>query len=493
MNALPDPSSPPADHAVKPDAASTSNAPDRRQGGHAELQPGARAGVDIDAEMQRDIDDAMNAATGPADDKPARQPRVAQPGMDAPKPAIRGPRVVQGGREHRTGAVVSVGPEDIFIEFGPKELGVLPRLQFKDGDELPKVGDKFEVVIDKFEKDESLFVCSRPGQVQKAEWEMLEPGQIVEARVTGVNKGGLELEIANHRAFMPASQIDVRRIEDLSVYVGEKLTCKVTRVDRSGRGNITLSRREIVASERAEQVKKLKDQLHVGDTREGVVKKLMPFGAFVDIGGVDGLVHIADLSHDRVRKVEDVVKEGQKVQVKILKLDWEEGRHSLGLKQLQADPFETGLSEIGEGSEVSGRVTKLLDFGAFIEIATGVEGLAHISELAWKRVAKVSDVLQPDQIVKVKVLKIDKDSKKISLSVKQTMSPPEAPSGGGGGGGRGRGGRGGVERDDRKPEEILKETPQLRRMREAAKAKHGKDLKSGLGAGLGIGLGDLKL
>lgn len=514
MNPLTDQTSPTDNSAVAQPASSAPSQGQPPKGGQPKGSGGGKPAVekpaDLDAGLAAEIDAAMDASV-PTQTKakkerkpaPQRDPVVPAGGF---QPAIRGPRVVQSGREHRTGVVVSVGPTDIFIEFGPKELGVLPRLQYKEGDELPKPKDSIEVVVDKFEKDEALFICSRPGQVTKADWEMLEPGQIVEARVTGTNKGGLELEVANHRAFMPASQVDIRRIEDLSVFVGEKLKCKVTRVDRSGKGNITLSRRDIVAEERKEILKGLKDSLKEGDVRDGIVKKIMPFGAFVDIGGVDGLVHITDITHDRIRKVEDHLKEGQAVKVKVLKLDWENERHSLGLKQLTADPYEAGLKDITEGAEVNGRVTKLMEFGAFVEVAPGVEGLVHISELSWKRVGKVSDVLQPDQVIKVKVLKLDKDTKKIGLSLKQTQPQPEGQGGGergsggegggggGSGGGRGRGRGDKFEKDTRTPEEILKETPQLRRMREEAKKKHGKDLKSGLGKGhLGIGLGDLKL
>jgi predicted RNA-binding protein with RPS1 domain len=474
----------------------------------------------IGAEMQQEMDAAMSAAVAAPQEAPRhKKPDVQHLPGGAP---IRGPRVVQSGREHRTGRVVSVGPDDIFIEFGPKELGVVTRIQFKE-EELPKVGDNLEVVVDRFEKDENLFLCSRPGQVTKADWELLEPGQIVDAMCTGVNKGGLELEVAKHRAFMPKGQVDVHFIEDLTPFVGQKITCKVTKVDRSGGGNITLSRKEIVAAERREKVKKLKETLAEGDVLEGVVKKVMPFGAFIDVGGMDMLCHVSDLSFDRVVKPEDVVKEGQTVRVKVLKLDWETERHAVGMRQLMDDPFVVALKDIAEGSIVQGTVTKLAEFGAFIQIAEGIEGLCHISELAWKRVGKTSDVLQPKQVVSVKVLKLDPDSRKISLSIKQTQAAPEAerapgapagaggPGGGGGGGrggpggggrggfgggGGGRGGRGGFEVDTRTPEEILKETPAERRKREAAAAKLKETgLKSGLGknASLGMSLADLKL
>ncbi len=422
----------------------------------------------ISPELQAEIDAAMKdleAATELATQKAS------------PKPAIRGPRLVQAGREHRTGMVVSVGPSDVFVEFGPKELGVVSRLQYPE-DQLPKVGDQVEVVIDKHEKGENLYLCSRPGAVQKAAWEMLEPGQVIEARVTGVVTGkenkpvGLELEVAGHAAFMPASQISLEHVKDLSVYVGEKMKAVINRVDRSGKGNIVLSRREILAEERKALAEAAKSKLAEGQTIEGVVRKIMPFGAFVDIGGVDGLVHISDLSYDRVgfgeKAVEKHVKEGQHVTVRVLKLDWEHNRISLGLKQTQSDPFATAVNAVVEGAEVTGKVTKVLDFGAFVEISPGIEGLVHISELDHKRIQRVEDAVKPDEIVRAKVLKIDRDNRRISLSIKALKPLPEISIGGGQGkpGGRAgdRKGAGG-----RSAEEILKETPALRRLREKSK------------------------
>jgi ribosomal protein S1 len=451
-------------------------------------------GVSLDAEVEAEIAAAM-----------AELDAESEAAAAAPAPAkakLRGPRVVQGGREHRTGTIVSVGPTDVFIEFGPKELGVIDRQQFKakDGDEsnLPAAGDQLEVVIQRYEAGESLYICALPGSIQKADWEMLTPGQNVEARVTGVNKGGLELEVAGHRAFMPASQVDLDHVKDLSVFVGEKMECQVQRVDKRGKGNIVLSRREILESQRAEAAGKLREALQEGQTIEGTVRKIMDFGAFVDIGGVDGLVHMSDLSHDRVnhgaKNIARFVSEGQKVNVQILKLDWDANRISLGIKQLQADPFQAAASEIVEGAQVTGKVTKILEFGAFVEVAPGVEGLVHISELDYKRVAQVSDVVQEGEVVQVKVLGVDPQTRKISLSIKALKDAP-AQTGGGGRGGKGRG-RG--DRDDRSPEEILKETPQLRRMREQAKLREKQQNKSGQGGlgdvgGLGMGLGDLKL
>lgn len=425
----------------------------------------------ISKSMEAEIEAAMKAATEVTEQAPRK---------------IRGPRVVQSGREHRSGTVVSVGATDVFLEFGPKELGVLPKTQLKDGVEPPAVGSQLEVVIDRFDSGEQVYLCSLPGAVQKAEWELLEPGQVVEARVTGVNKGGLELEVAGHRAFMPASQVDIHRVEDLSVFVGEKLACKVIRVDRGGRGNITLSRRDIVAEQREQMKQDLREKLAEGQEVEGVVKSIMPFGAFVDIGGVDALLHVSDMSHDRVNKPESVVKVGDKIKTKILKLDWEGNRHKLGLKQLAPDPWDTALAEIKEGDIASGRVTKLMEFGAFVEIAPGLEGLVHISELAWKRTEKVEHAVKPDQVVSVKILSIDPDKRRVSLSIKQTTEPPADSRA--------------AKDAGRTPDEILKDTPALRRMREQFKKKQARLEKKGKskvkGGGIDDGslsLSDLKL
>jgi len=406
--------------------------------------------------------------------------------------SIRGPRVVRGGREHRTGLVVSVGASDVFIEFGPKELGVVEITQFKE--EKPKVGESLEVAVQRYDSAESLYICALPGSVVKADWEMLVQGQVVEARVTGTNKGGLELEIAGHRAFMPASQVDINHVADLSVFVGEKMACEVQRIDRRGNGNILLSRRDIIAKDRAKAAEGLKEALKEGDTVEGIVRKIMDFGAFVDLGGVDGLIHLNDLTYDRVghgaKAVAKFVTEGQKIRVQILKLDWDANRIGLGLKQLSADPFTAVSGEVVEGAEITGKVTKIMDFGAFVEVAPGVEGLVHISELEWRRVNDVNEVLKENEVVQVKVLKVDPDDRKVSLSIKQLKERPQQA----GGGGRGRGGKGGRGRDDRSAEEILKETPELRRLREQAKKQKPKS-GGGLGSagGMGMGLGDLKL
>jgi len=446
---------------------------------------GAAESAEMDAAMMGSL---------PAQIATHDKPKVLhKPGEPA---KIRGPRVVESGREHRPGTVVSVGTNDVFLEFGPKELGVLPRMQWKEGEEPPAVGSTIEVVVDKFDTTENLFICSRPGTVVKAAWETLQMGQTIEARVTGVNKGGLELEVAGHAAFMPASQVSLERIPDLSVFIGEKLACIVQQLDTRGRGNIVLGRRDLLKGEREEQAKKLKETLAEGQTVQGVVRKIMPFGAFVDLGGLDGLLHMGDLSYDRVlpgeKHIQKHVKEGDQIRVKILKLDVENNRISLGLKQLSEDPFSVAVNEIVEGVEVTGRVVRMTEFGAFVEIAPGVDGLVHISEISHKRINKPEDALKIDQVLQAKVLKVDRDQRRIALSIRALLKaePPKPGS------------REAMmadkqadrqKRDAERLAEIAKETPQLRKAREKFK---GKNLSGGFGekaAFLGGGLGDLKL
>jgi small subunit ribosomal protein S1 len=446
---------------------------DRRPDMTAEpIQPSHPTTSELSPELNAEIDAAMRELDRATAEELGIKP---QPLPNAKPAAIRGPRVVQAGREHRHGKVVSVGPTDIFIEFGPKELGVLPRLQYPDEATLPKVNDDLEVVIDKFEANESLYICSRPGSVQKADWEMLEAGQVVEARVTGVVTGkenkpaGLELEVAGHKAFMPAGQIGFDRVEDLSIFVGEKMKCAVARVERMGKGNIVLSRREVLAVERRENADKLRASLKEGDTIEGTVRKIMPFGAFVDLGGIDGLVHQSDITYDRMgfgeKAIAKHVTEGQRVRVRILKLDFENNRIALGMKQVMGDPFAQTAQNMMEGGEVAGKVVRIAEFGAFVELSPGVEGLVHISEIDHKRVNKVEEVLKVDEIVRAKVLKIDPANRRISLSVKALKPLPELSLGGG----AGDKGKGKKDRPGRSAEEILKETPALRRMREKYK------------------------
>lgn len=366
---------------------------------------------DFDAELQKELDAAM----GELDMEAMLNSGPAATGDDADAKKGSGrPRSFKTG-DRATGRIISVTPEDVFVELGPRHQGVCSIVQFE---EQPKVGDPIEVTVQRFDKSEGLFYLTRVGAVQKADWENLQEGQVVEARCTGVNKGGLEMEVAGHRAFMPAGQIDIYRTEDLEQFKDQTLTCEVIEFNREKR-NIVLSRREVLVREQAAKREEIFSKLTVGDTVEGIVRKLMPFGAFVDLGaGVDGLVHVSDLAWERVSDPAKVVAEGQRVKVQVLAIDEERNRIGLGLKQTQADPFESIGNELAEGATVTGRVTKITAFGAFVEIEPGVEGLIHISQLSHERVNRVSQIVSEGEVVTAQILDIDPDSRRISLSMK---------------------------------------------------------------------------
>ncbi|MHC4427624.1 MAG: 30S ribosomal protein S1 [Planctomycetota bacterium] len=360
------------------------------------------------------------------------------------------PRAGSAGPSMKTGRIVRIHRDDVFVEFGPKSQGVCPRSQF---DNPPTVGEVMPFVVDRFDAKEGLLILSRHGAVTKAAWETMAAGQVVEATCTGTNKGGLELEIAKHRAFMPAGQVDIHHVEDLSVFVGQKLTCEIIELDRT-RGRIILSRRRCLEAERQRQRGELLEELAEGDERTAVVRSLQSYGAFADLGGVDGLIHISDICHERIKHPSERLTEGQEVQVKVLKIDREQDppRIGLGMKQCLADPFHTEVSKLTEGATVTGRVTRIMPYGAFVEIAPGVEGLVHISQVSNQRVQKITQVIKPNEIVTVKVLDIDPKQRRISLSLR-------------------------AAKEESASQTLRPEDPALKKL----KAKFGGDLKGGIG------------
>ncbi len=315
----------------------------------------------------------------------------------------------------KTGLVAGIHGEDVMVEFGPKSQGICPKSDF---DNPPTIGERYEFIIHRFDEKEGVLLLSRRGSVRKAEWDSLEVGQALEAQCTGINKGGLEMEVARHKAFMPAGQVDLRHIEDLSVFVGQKMPCVIIELDRR-RGRLILSRRKTMVAERADQREKLLAELKEGDQLTAEVRSVQPYGAFADLGGVDGLIHISDICHERIKHPSERLKEGDRVQVQVLKIDLsgDAPRIGLGMKQCMADPYHAHASSITEGDTVTGRITRLMPFGAFVELAPGVEGLIHISQLAEGRVSKVSSIVKPDEVVTVKVLDVDPGSRRISLSL----------------------------------------------------------------------------
>jgi ribosomal protein S1 len=322
------------------------------------------------------------------------------------------------GQENRkgrcVGKVVGVRGKSLFVDLGGKSEGVIPIDQFS-GD-IPLPGTDIEVIVDHFDRSEGVQQLRLKGAAIEANWENLRKGVIVEARVTKVIKGGLEVDVDGIRGFMPISQIDLARVEDASIYVNQKFKALVTEANARER-NLVVSRRELLEQERAEEREKTWASLEVGQVREGVVRSVKEFGAFVDLGGVDGLLPIGEMSWSRVSKVDDLIKIGDKVRVKVIKIDPAFRKLTLGLKQLTPSPWETVEQKYSRGLMVKGKVTKLMEFGAFVELEPGVEGLIHISELSPNRVRRVADIVKPDQEVEVRVLKVEPEIKRISLSL----------------------------------------------------------------------------
>ncbi len=331
------------------------------------------------------------------------------------------PDSVEPGEE-LTGTVVGVSGPEVFLEFGVKCQGIVPRSQFGKKEVLC-AGRRVDVVVERYDGDSGLLIVARKGAVQRATWTNLKVGMLVEGRVTGLNKGGLEVDLKGIRAFMPASQVDAAPMRDISLLIGQTVQCEVIELDRRGK-NVLLSRRKIIERELAEKREKLLSDLAVGQVRHAVVGNITDFGAFVDLGGIDGLVHIRDLSWGSVEKVTDVLSPGQEIEVKVLKVDRERGRISLGFKQAQPDPWTDVEERYPVGTQLKARVVRLANFGAFAEVETGVEGLIPISEMDWGRVTRPSDVASEGDIVDVTVIRMEPQKRRLALSIKQATPDP---------------------------------------------------------------------
>ena len=341
------------------------------------------------------------------------------PDYDAAFPEINEGEVVHG-------TVVRVDKDEVLVDIGYKSEGVIPvaeltiRRSVNPADEV-SVGEEIDALVLTKEDTEGRLILSKKRARFELAWKRIEgaaeSGEPVDGKVIEVVKGGLILDLGV-RGFLPASLVDIRRVQDLDEFLGRELRCKVIELNRS-RNNVVLSRRAVLEDERKEMRQAILDRLSPGDVIEGQISNIVDFGAFVDLDGMDGLIHISELSWSHVNHPSEVLDIGQTVKVKVLDIDRERQRISLGLKQTQSDPWQQVLDSYREEDVVEGRVAKVVTFGAFVEILPGVEGLVHISELAPHHVENPREVVAQGQAVNVRILEIDGDRRRLSLSLKR--------------------------------------------------------------------------
>ncbi|MDR6884428.1 30S ribosomal protein S1 [Bacillus sp. 3255] len=333
------------------------------------------------------------------------------------------------------GKIVKVDADQAFVDIGYKYDGVIPvrelsSVSLDDAGQAVQLGQEVELkVVSINDAKETLVLSKRVVDNEKA-WEtlqgQLDSKEIIEASVAEVVKGGLVVDIGV-RGFVPASMVERQFVEDFSSYKGRTLRLRVKEVDRE-KNKVILSQKDVLDEEFEANKKKIIEGLQVGQVLDGTVQRLTQFGAFVDIGGIDGLVHISELAWHHVEQASDVVKEGDKVKVQVLKLDPANDKISLSIKATQAGPWSKVESDFNAGDIVTGTVKRLAAFGAFVEVAPGVEGLVHISQIAHRHIGTPHEVLKEGQEVQVKILEINAAEKRISLSIKETEEAPEAPA-----------------------------------------------------------------
>jgi small subunit ribosomal protein S1 len=324
------------------------------------------------------------------------------------------------------GTVVSLTADQVFLDVGYKIEGVLPRSAFENNADGVKRGDSFPVSITG-RNEEGYYQLSRFKVAQPKDWSALQAAfdqkLAVAGTVTEIVKGGARVDVGV-RAFMPASRSGTRDAAELEALVGQQITCRITKLDVADE-DLVVDRRVVLEEQALVAVGERFAGLKEGDVVPGTVRTLMPYGAFVDLGGIDGLLHVSDIGWTRISKPDDVLTVGDQLQVKILKIDPETKKLSLGLKQLQPEPWETVPQRFQAGQRVSGTVTRVQDFGAFVELEPGVEGLIHVSEMSWgKKVRIASDILKPGERVDAVILNIKPEERRISLGLKQTLADP---------------------------------------------------------------------
>jgi small subunit ribosomal protein S1 len=324
------------------------------------------------------------------------------------------------------GTVIELRKNEVLVDIGYKSEGVISGGEFIDLKSV-KVGDQIDVLIEKLENKEGTVVLSHEKAEFKKNWDNIlsicNEGGIIKGKVTAIVKGGLVVNVGVE-AFLPASQIDVTTPKNLAGFVGNTYEFKVVKINQE-RQNIVLSRRELIEAERTGKRAKILGEMTPGDIRKGTVKNITDFGAFIDLNGIDGLLHITDMSWGRIGHPSELLKVGQEIDVVVLDVNKEKERVSLGLKQKLANPWDSIETKFPVGAKVKGKVVSLVPYGAFVQLEPGVEGLIHVTELSWtKRIAKPSDVLKQDQEVEAVVLGINREEQKISLGVRQLESNP---------------------------------------------------------------------
>jgi small subunit ribosomal protein S1 len=324
------------------------------------------------------------------------------------------------------GTVISVSADQVFLDIGFKIEGVLPRSAFENNAEAVQPGDTVPVSVTG-RNEEGYYTLTRFKVAQPRDWSALEQAfeqkLAVVGTVTGVVKGGLNVDVGV-RAFMPGSRSGARDAAEMEQLVGQQINCRITKLEVTDE-NVVVDRRVVLEEQARAAAEGRFGAMKEGDTLTGTVRSLMTYGAFVDLGGVDGLLHVSDMAWSRVNKPDDAVSVGQQLQVRILKIDPDTKKISLGLKQLQPEPWETAPQRYQLGQRVRGRVTRVAEFGAFVELEPGVEGLIHVSEMSWgKKVRIASDIVKPDEVVDAVILSIKPEERRISLGLKQTLTDP---------------------------------------------------------------------
>jgi len=361
------------------------------------------------------------AETQPAEEEPTES--FADALRDFERSHARKPET---GARQLEGTVVSISADQVFLDIGYKTEGVLPRTAFEKNADTLQAGDKVAVSV-KGRNEEGYYELSRFKVAQPRDWSALQAAfndkTPVVGTVTAAVKGGVSVDLGV-RAFMPASRSGTKDAAELEKLVGTEITCRITKLDIADE-NVVVDRRVVLEEQARAAMAERHAAMKEGDTLTGTVRSLMPYGAFIDLGGLDGLLHVSDMAYSRVSKPEDVLSVGQEIKVRVLKIDPDSKRISLGLKQLEAEPWETAPQRLRPGQRVSGTVTRIMEFGAFVEIEPGIEGLIHISEMSWgKKVRHPSDVVKPGDRVDAVILSVKPEERRIALGLKQTLADP---------------------------------------------------------------------